>query len=390
MFFQEMLGKLFLVGVDDGEEDHQKKNGKIFDKLMTFSANQSDEIVIKNSQNLKVNLLNKGESGDYEKLRTNLNKNYSAGVITRSNMRAIVNNIFLNRAPFSRIGKPPCLSQLPRCCLTRKAATKKSAKYHANGIKRTLQELDVQNILKTIRMFKVFFTTQLTKQQQLLLQLQRDDVIDAGDDTANTDTELLDQYSLQRVIDKKNPMEVVYSLGYLNRILGRYSSQEKLTRLDKRLLRGFYVNDKQELNDNSDGTKEMANVDEWSFQRAQFLAQKKKGPFEYEPRRHLPEVNTESEQNFEELAPYPSKRIEMADLDSSEAKQNDPIYSESYGKESANVKEVSVTRQVENTQDEINTFPDSEGKDKRKRIVLIDDVQQKTVFGKTQTMKLFT
>jgi hypothetical protein len=35
--------------------------------------------------------------------------------------------------------------------------------------------------------------------------------------------------------------------------------------LDKRLLRGFYVNDKQELNDNSDGTKEMANVDEWSF-----------------------------------------------------------------------------------------------------------------------------
>jgi len=65
MFFQEMLGKLFLVGVDDGEEDHQKKNGKIFDKLMTFSANQSDEIVIKNSQNLKVNLLNKGESGDY-------------------------------------------------------------------------------------------------------------------------------------------------------------------------------------------------------------------------------------------------------------------------------------------------------------------------------------
>jgi hypothetical protein len=60
-------------------------------------------------------------------------------------------------------------------------------------------------------------------------------------------------------------------------------------------------------------------------------------------------VNTESEQNFEELAPYPSKRIEMADLDSSEAKQNDPIYSESYGKESANVKEVSVTRQVENT-----------------------------------------
>jgi hypothetical protein len=108
--------------------------------------------------------------------------------------------------------------------LNRKAANKKSAKYHANGIKRTLQELDVQNILKTIRMFKVFFTTQLTKQQQLLLQLQRDDVIDAGDDTANTDTELLDQDSLQRVIDNKNPMEVVYSLGYLNRILGRYSS----------------------------------------------------------------------------------------------------------------------------------------------------------------------
>ena len=224
MFFQEMLGKLFLVGVDDIEEDHQKKNGKIFDKLMTSSPDQSDEIVIKNRQNLKVNLLNKGESGDYEKLRTNLNKNFSAGVITRSNMRAIVNNIFLNRASFSRIGKPPCLSQLPRCCLNRKAANKKSAKYHANGIKRTLQELDVQNILKTIRMFKVFFTTQLTKQQQLLLQLQRDDVIDAGDDTANTDTELLDQDSLQRVIDNKNPMEVVYSLGYLNRILGRYSS----------------------------------------------------------------------------------------------------------------------------------------------------------------------
>ena len=60
-------------------------------------------------------------------------------------------------------------------------------------------------------------------------------------------------------------MEVVYSLGYLNRILGRYSRQERLTRLDKRLLRGFYVNDKNELEDNSDGTKEMVDVDEWSF-----------------------------------------------------------------------------------------------------------------------------
>ena len=128
MFFQEILGKLFLIGVNSEKEQSADLKIGPFDNLPT----EQDEVLILNSQKEEVKLLNKGETCDYEKLRQNLTKNYEPGIITRNNMSAIVRNIFLNRAPFDRVGKPGCCSFLPKCCLTRE--TTKRVNYHAHGM----------------------------------------------------------------------------------------------------------------------------------------------------------------------------------------------------------------------------------------------------------------
>lgn len=47
-------------------------------------------------------------------------------------------------------------------------------------------------------------------------------------------------------------MERSFHLGKINRALRNFETDEKLTQLDKRLIKGFYINDKWELINDSE------------------------------------------------------------------------------------------------------------------------------------------
>jgi hypothetical protein len=47
-------------------------------------------------------------------------------------------------------------------------------------------------------------------------------------------------------------MESVFTLGKINRALRNYEDDESITRLDRRLLKGFYIDDKWELVNSSE------------------------------------------------------------------------------------------------------------------------------------------
>ena len=51
---------------------------------------------------------------------------------------------------------------------------------------------------------------------------------------------------------KQSAMEAVFTLGKINRSLRNYEDDKKITRLDRRLLKGFYIDDKWELVNSSE------------------------------------------------------------------------------------------------------------------------------------------
>ena len=52
-------------------------------------------------------------------------------------------------------------------------------------------------------------------------------------------------------LNHKEPMERVFALGKINRVLSNYANKD-LDKFDKRLLKGFYINDINELENSDD------------------------------------------------------------------------------------------------------------------------------------------
>jgi len=106
-------------------------------------------------------------------------------------------------------------------------------------------EVDLVKILKTIRLVKVWFRTQLKQKQMALLQMQRAEVIESGSDyESDQDFAVATAMTGMKAED---PMERVMNLGRMRRALGNYVDDDHLYKIDKRLLKGFYVTDKWEL-----------------------------------------------------------------------------------------------------------------------------------------------
>jgi hypothetical protein len=81
----------------------------------------------------------------------------------------------------------------------------------------------------------------------MLLQLQRNQVI-SSQSSGNVDSDAND---VIRELYSSNLMQRIFAWGKVNRTLMNYT-KEPLTELDKRLLKGFYVANTQELEGNDD------------------------------------------------------------------------------------------------------------------------------------------
>ena len=60
----------------------------------------------------------------------------------------------------------------------------KRSKLYSHGVKKYFNEIDVVNMLKTIRLAKVVFRTTLKQKHRVLMQLQRKEVISSDSDAS--------------------------------------------------------------------------------------------------------------------------------------------------------------------------------------------------------------
>jgi len=111
---------------------------------------------------------------------------------------------------------------------------------YRNGVNRYFKELDIIKILKTIRASKLLFKSLMNTRERILLQMQRAQVVSSCSDDKNTSND--DVKDLGSI----DPLSRVWALGKIQRAL-KGMPQQKLKSFDKRLLKGFYVNNQHEL-----------------------------------------------------------------------------------------------------------------------------------------------
>ena len=120
---------------------------------------------------VKEELADSREILEYKKLRQNLN----CGVVQPSRISNIVRTIFFSRARFSSIFSYPLLmliSYLRDCrCLQRRISSdnRRKIKIFENGQRKFFRELDVVNLLQSVRVSKFVANNILTGRQKTLL-----------------------------------------------------------------------------------------------------------------------------------------------------------------------------------------------------------------------------
>jgi len=106
-----------------------------------------------------------------------------------------------------------------------------------------MQELDVMNLIRTVRMAKVFISSVMTRRQRLLLRFQKQNLIESDTEKSALSSEnmLLDD------LNHKNNLVRLFTVGNIKKRLMTLTEEKKLSYLDIRLLKGFYTSSRTEL-----------------------------------------------------------------------------------------------------------------------------------------------
>jgi len=169
--------------------------------------------------------INAMEEKEYETLKENL----EIKKISEMDTYKITLNIFKSRAPFTQVFttgmfvKLAFKKMLPKCCRKKKklaldSEQEKAELLYANGQKKFFHELDVVNLLQSVRLSKLLVQSQLTRRQRVLLQFQRKQLIESQDDSEYSDYE-----QIMKDLESKNPFVRIFTLGKINKILKTYA-----------------------------------------------------------------------------------------------------------------------------------------------------------------------
>ena len=109
-----------------------------------------------------------------------------------------------------------------------------------SGMHKLSQETDIVSIIKAVRMSKLYLKTITHKNQRLLFNLQKSSVLS----TSSNEEKRENSNSLFKW--DMNSLESVFALGKAHRLLRKFSGV-RVSKLDKRLIKGFYVGDSAEL-----------------------------------------------------------------------------------------------------------------------------------------------
>ena len=88
----------------------------------------------------------------------------------------------------------------------------------------------------------------MAQKHRVLSQVQRTEVI-SSDSTENASS---DYAELVNGLEHPKPMQRIFTLGKVHRALREYVDDPKVTPMSKRLLKGFYTQDRWELENDSE------------------------------------------------------------------------------------------------------------------------------------------
>jgi hypothetical protein len=201
----------------------------------------------------KGNFVTHKEEEDYKALKTDLKD----GNVSSKSIRSIIIHLIKNRTKFNVIDQEEDFYQslaewLPQCFKRKKFQNSayKKRRLFEKGTRRYNKEMDIVTMLKTLRITKVLFRTMMQQKHRVLSQVQRTEVISSD----STDNMSSDYAELVNGLEHPKPMQRIFTLGKVNRALREYvdDDAEKMTPMTKRLLKGFYTQDRWELENDSE------------------------------------------------------------------------------------------------------------------------------------------
>lgn len=133
--------------------------------------------------------------------------------------------------------------------------------------------MNIVTQLKTLRIAKIMFRTMLRQKHRLISQVQRTEVISSD----STDNPSSDYGEMVNGLNHAKPMPRVFTLGKIHRALAEFTDDKgPPDQTTKRLLKGFYTQDRWELENDSEqeSSKFSAQVD---FGKIQDIVMQAKG-----------------------------------------------------------------------------------------------------------------
>ncbi|CDW87303.1 UNKNOWN [Stylonychia lemnae] len=126
------------------------------------------------------------------------------------------------------------------CCRDlRKSKSHHSFKMHylyQKGEEKLGMDLDVVQLVKTLRQFKLLSQAILSQQHRMLLRFQRQSLIETSSDSSDSDDNHLDPL---RLIESPNPIIRLVTLGKLKRMMKSLRGK-KIQKIERNLLRGVF------------------------------------------------------------------------------------------------------------------------------------------------------
>ena len=122
-------------------------------------------------------------------------------------------SIFNKRAKFGGVmGKEAFfkfyLLSIFKCCMKKDKASTKQFKTYVNGNRKFHKELDVVSLLRSVRLSKVLYYTTLNARQSIMMQLQRNNLVESTDNSEGSD-----YLEMVKDLNHKNELVRIFALG---------------------------------------------------------------------------------------------------------------------------------------------------------------------------------
>eukprot|EP00347_Sterkiella_histriomuscorum_P001486 403371850 len=252
-YFQERLFKssffkqIYQVKEPTAEEkmrERKNSDGEVNNSKATIKIDDTTHMDGRISSRQEIN--ESQEAGDPQDF---LNRLFSQARMTVKDVNMLLEEV-LSRKRF-RYGVYNTVHYILRCVCCRKPRQLKQKLefkqhfFYHKANKKIEQELDVVNLVRSIRKLKLMAKVILSQRSRYLLKFQRKNVLESLSSSSDSDDH---QYDPMKLINNKNQLVKLSAIQKIKKNLNFYS-ENIMDHIDKNLVKGLYLKKQREIND---------------------------------------------------------------------------------------------------------------------------------------------